>query len=429
MAASDAGLVLAGGAAIATLLALAAATAAWSARAATARRLRQDIDGSRARIDDLQRRRAAGEISAAEFDDLERGVATGLLEAGSAAAPRAKANARWARLALAAVVVAAATGALHAWLDHPGGAVVAGASAGASAVAAAGSDGAGKPRSAHPLSDEQLQRMVEQSRARVQKDPKDAAAWAMLAHSDDMLGRFAESSKSYATLARLVPGDAQVLADYADALAVANGRTLAGEPTALVRRALAIDPRNVKALTLAGTAAFERHDNAEAIEQWQKARALSADPRFIAQIDASLADARAAARGLPASAAALAAAPGPAGGASAVVAGRLSLADDLQAQAPPDATVFIFALPADGSRMPVAVTRRHVRDLPLDFALDDSMSMVRDVRLSQASAVVIGARISRRGDILPQAGDMQGLSAPVNVGTRGVKLEISEVLK
>jgi cytochrome c-type biogenesis protein CcmH len=55
--------------------------------------------------------------------------------------------------------------------------------------------------------------------------------------------------------------------------------------------------------------------------------------------------------------------------------------------------------------------------------------MVRDVKLSQLSTVVIGARISKRGDVMPQAGDMQGWSAPVSVGTRGIKLEISEVLK
>jgi cytochrome c-type biogenesis protein CcmH len=250
----------------------------------------------------------------------------------------------------------------------------------------------------------------------------------MLAHSYDVLGKFAESSKAYATLARLVPRDAQVLADYADALAVANGRTLAGEPTVLVNKALEIDPRNVKALTLAGSAAFERQEFAEAIARWQAARDLIRDPRFASEIDASLATARAAARGatLPppaaASARSLAAA-------SAVVSGRITLADDLQSKAPPDATVFVFARPVDGSRMPVAILRRHVRDLPLQFSLDDSMAMVPDARLSKVSTVVVGARISRRGDVAPEAGDMQGLSAPVSVGTRGIKLEISEVLQ
>jgi len=113
----------------------------------------------------------------------------------------------------------------------------------------------------------------------------------------------------------------------------------------------------------------------------------------------------------------------------AVLTGRVSLADELVSKAAPDATVFIFARPVKGSRMPVALLRKQVRDLPLDFRLDDSMSMVPSVKLSQTPMVVIGARVSKRGDVMPQAGDMQGWSAPVAAGTKGIKLEISEVIK
>ena len=119
----------------------------------------------------------------------------------------------------------------------------------------------------------------------------------------------------------------------------------------------------------------------------------------------------------------------PVDAASATISGRVTLADDLLAKAPADATVFIFARPVEGSRMPVAILRRHVRDLPLDFTLDDSMSMVRDVRLSQAGMVVVAARVSQRGDVMPAPGDLQGITAPMRVGIAGVKLEISEVLR
>ena len=428
MAGDSGTLILGGGLALASALALASVLSWRSAHAARQRHLQSDIDASRQRMADLRQRRSAGEIAQQDFDAQERRVAEGLLQSQPARAGGAAAG--WTRtrvLALAALVVAAVAGAIYAGFDRAGGLARESRPTGAAPNAASAAAGGDRGHAVHALSDDQLQRMVEQSRARVQKDPRDAASWAMLAHSYDMLGKFAESSKAYATLAELVPHDAQVLADYADALAVANGRTLAGEPTALVRKALAIDPGNVKALTLAGTAAFERQDYEDAGEQWQKARTLSQDPQFIRQIDVSLANARALAKGLPAPAPAMASQPSTA--ASAVVAGRLTLADDLLSKAPADATVFIFAIPVGGARMPVAITRRHVRDLPLDFSLDDSMAMVRDVRLSQASTVVIGARISRRGDIAPEAGDMQGLTAPVSVGTRNVKLEISEVLK
>jgi cytochrome c-type biogenesis protein CcmH len=279
------------------------------------------------------------------------------------------------------------------------------------------------------LSQEQLQRMVEQSQAQVKGNPKDASAWAMLAHSYDMLGRFDESSKAYARLAELLPRDAQVLADYADALAVAQGRSLQGQPAALIDKALALDPKNSKALALAGTAAFERHDAAAALRYWERARASSTDPVFAQQIDSSIADARAMLDGSvgAASAPVAATAAAVAGGGS--ISGHVSLSASLRAQAPPEATVYVFARPANGSRMPVAILRRQVRELPLDFTLDDSMAMVPGNTLSKAGEVVIVARVSRRGDVTPQAGDLQGSSTAVAAGARGVNVEIGEVLK
>ena len=421
-------LVLVGALAVAAALALASALSWQSARSGRKRLLRGDIEASKARADDLRQRHLAGELSREEFDRQQGLVAQGLLDQavpGDAPSGALGRQVRARTLAVGALLVALVAGAWQAWLHR------ASPSDGGTRAPTAQSTAASQPmHGTLALSDAQLENMVTQSRKRISEAPKDAAAWAMLAHSYDMLGKFAESSKAYATLVTLMPKDAQVLADYADALAVTNGRTFAGEPTALVNKALEIDPRNIKALTLAGSAAFERQDFTEAIVRWQAARDLAADPKFAAEIDSSIATARAAAKGLPAPAPASRAVGANAlAAASAVVTGHLTLADALQSSAPPDATVFVFARPVDGSRMPVAILRRHVRDLPLDFTLDDSMAMVPEARLSKVAMVVVGARISKRGDVAPQAGDMQGLTAPVSVGTRGVKLEIGEVLK
>ena len=105
---------------------------------------------------------------------------------------------------------------------------------------------------------------------------------------------------------------------------------------------------------------------------------------------------------------------------------RLSAA--LKAQASPDDVVFIFARPADGSRMPLAILRKQVKDLPAAFTLDDSLAMSPAARLSLAQQVIVGARISKSGQAMPQAGDLEGLSAPVAVGASGVVVEISRAL-
>ncbi|MFM1855715.1 MAG: hypothetical protein RLZ83_1024, partial [Pseudomonadota bacterium] len=91
-----------------------------------------------------------------------------------------------------------------------------------------------------------------------------------------------------------------LLADYADALAMTQGGKLAGEPERLVQQALQAEPAHVKALALAGSAALERGDARAAVEIWTCARqAAPADSPFVAGLDASLAEARAQA-GMPA---------------------------------------------------------------------------------------------------------------------------------
>ncbi len=309
----------------------------------------------------------------------------------------------------------------------PAAATSAPASAAASSAAA----------TARQLPPDRVQRMVDEMSERVKKDPKDSTAWALLANSYGMLGKPDEAIKAYARLAELLPNDAQVLADYADALASAAGRSFKGEPTKLLKRALAADPRNLKALVLAGTEAFDRQAYAEAAGFWDRAKAISSDPRVTQQIDSGLAEARLLAARAAASAPGAKAAPARATAAATAaasaapgreIAGRIVLAPALQAQVSPDDTLFVFARPTLGSRMPVALLRKKVRDLPLDFRLDDSMAMVPDIRLSALNAVVVGARISKRGDATPHTGDLQGLSAPVAVGSRGVKIEITEVL-
>ena len=291
--------------------------------------------------------------------------------------------------------------------------------------------GASGTRSA--LSNEQLERMIAQALSQTQQEPKNASAWAMLAHAYAMLGRFAESAKAYATLGQLLPRDAQVLADQADVLAVVNGRSFKGEPIALLQRAVAIDPANAKALVLIGSAHFETQDYAQAVSYLERALAAATDPAQRREIDASLAQARAARTGAsaPLALSPRAQASGHAVGASATaqVAGRVWLADGLRAKAPAQATLFLYARPVDGSRMPVAFLRKKVSELPLNFTLDDSMGMVPNVNLSKFASVVVVARVSARGDVTPAAGDLQGESPPVTVGSRNVQLEITEVLK
>jgi cytochrome c-type biogenesis protein CcmH len=328
-----------------------------------------------------------------------------------------------------AVVVIALAGLGYRMYGRDSGKVKAGAEPAATASQAAGSKPLGS------LTDEQLERMVVQAKAQTQQDAKNASAWAMLAHSYEMMGKFSEAGNAYARLVPLLPKDAQVLADYADVLAVARGRSFEGEPLALLKQSLTLDPKNVKALLLTGSAYIEQQDAKQATAYFEKARAATKDAALLAQIDAGVAQAKVLSSPAPAASAAAtpvqakATVPALAPGTAAQVSGRVWLAEDLRAKAPAQATVFLLALPVEGSRMPVALLRKKVSDLPFNFSLDDSMAMVPNVSLSKQTQVVLVARVSLRGNVTPAAGDLEGVSAPVVVGSKDLKLEITEVLK
>ena len=210
---------------------------------------------------------------------------------------------------------------------------------------------------------------------------------------------------------------------------MARGQSLQGEPEQLARRALEIEPGNLKALALVGSAAFERKDFKAAAVYWERMLAYvepgSEDARSIQQ---NVAEARSLAKDQPSApreASAPAAPKGPA--ASGGLRGTVSLSPKIKDKAAPDDTVFVFARAAEGPPMPLAVARVRVRDLPYRFVLDDSMAMSPAMKLSAFPKVVVGARVSKSGNATPQPGDLQGASAPVANDAGAVNVVIDQV--
>jgi cytochrome c-type biogenesis protein CcmH len=252
------------------------------------------------------------------------------------------------------------------------------------------------------------------------------------------LGRYDEGAKAYEHLASIAPRDAQVLADYADALGMAQGRKLEGKPYALVKSALEIDPTHRKSLALAGTAAMETKDFPASIGYWQRlAAALPPGSEDEAQVRAIMEEVRmrasSAGQQLPAVAASPAPSPPPKvasapKNAGTSVTGSVSIAPEVAAKVSQSDTLYVFARAEDGGRIPLAVLRASARQLPMAFLLDDSMSMSPQAKLSQASSVRIEARISRSGNAIPQSGDLVGRSDPVKPGARDVKIVVNQIV-
>jgi cytochrome c-type biogenesis protein CcmH len=279
---------------------------------------------------------------------------------------------------------------------------------------------------------EQIAAMVDQLAERMKSHPDDAEGWTMLARSYTVLGRFGDALPAYRRALELVPNNATLLADYADAVAATKGSANNAESESLVERALRLDPNHIKALALAGTAAYDRGDFAGAIARWQKiVDQMPAESELAQKVQASIAEARdhiggatALAQAQTPSARATGAST-PAGAGK--VSGTVTLAPALRAQVAPDDTVFVFARPS-GGRMPLAVRRAKVSDLPLTFTLDDSMAMAPGMTISSAKQLTVSARISKSGNALPQPGDLAGESAAVAPGASGIAVEIGSVL-
>ena len=268
---------------------------------------------------------------------------------------------------------------------------------------------------------ERFQEMTEKLAARMQEKPNDAEGWMMLGRAYRAMDRFDEAAAALRKAVALSPGNADLFADLAEALALRSGRTLAGEPTRLLNRALKLDPDNDKVLALSGSAAFERKDYKAAIRHWE---ALLKRPKVsdeLAQaLSAGIAEARALSTGTKSVAAQ--SAPGR-------VSGTVTLDEALRARAAPEDTVFVYARAAQGPRMPLAIVKVQVKDLPYNFLLDDSMAMMAEMKLSAFNEVIVGARVSKSGSAKPAAGDLEGASATVTPGANGVAVAINQVVR
>ncbi|MBU1225360.1 MAG: c-type cytochrome biogenesis protein CcmI [Gammaproteobacteria bacterium] len=364
------------------------------------------------------------EQHAAGRRELEKRALEDTLAAVNDVAPVQPGMGRWAPVALAVLIPAAAVG-LYLKIGAPG----------AIAPQAAAPQAMAESAGPHSTSFDAIRAMAEQLAARLKDNPDDGAGWAMLARSYNVLGRFPEAADAYARAAKLLPPDAQLLADHADALAMSQGQKLDGEPLAILQRALKIDPANFKALALMGTAAFDRKDYKGAIDYWEKViRTAPADSEFTQSLQASLEEARALAEGrippaaLPAlmPAAMEAAAPTAANGGQ--ISGQVNVAPVLAAKVSSGDTLFIFARAEKGPRMPLAILSLKAGELPARFSLDDSNAMAQGMNLSAFPSVTVVARISKSGNASAQSGDLEGSVGPVKPGTQNLQINIDRAI-
>ena len=385
------------------------------------------LAAARARLRELKAQHDAGTLDDSAYDKarqaIERQIGEALLVGQDAAASRPSR----ALLALLSVFVVALAG-IGYW--QTGSPSLLGGPPPATDLAVAQP----APGASGPSPQQQVEAMVAKLAERLKSTPDDVQGWTMLARSYTVLGRFGEAIPAYARAVELEPNNAGLLADYADAVAAPQQTANNPQSMALIERALKADPKHLKALALAGSAAFDRGEYAVAISQWQKiAVQLPPDSELAPRVQAMIGDARSKLGGNEGSPAAspstrVAAASAATSASGTSVSGTVTLDPALAAQAAPNDSVFVFARAASGSRMPLAVQRAQVKDLPLSFKLDDSMAMAPGMTLSSAPQLTVGARISKSGTAIAQPGDLSGETTGVAPGANNVAIRIGTVV-
>lgn len=145
-----------------------------------------------------------------------------------------------------------------------------------------------------PMTPEKINQMVERLAQRLKANPDDLAGWARLARAYTVQKRLAEAEQAYIKAGKLVEGDPDLLTQYADLLAMRANKNLEGRPLKLVNQALALNPKHPMALMLAGSAAYQRADYAQAVAHWEKVlTVLEPGSQDAQQMVAEIANARA----------------------------------------------------------------------------------------------------------------------------------------
>jgi cytochrome c-type biogenesis protein CcmH len=368
----------------------------------------------RSQIQDLDREHESGHIGQEEWQQSRDELSLRLLEDTSASDdPVAKIEkpAMWTAVVLALALPLSAMG-LYMWLGQP------------EALDPMATSRTMDPNSAKADPNE-LAQMAEGMAKKLQAKPDNLQGWVMLGRTYRSLENYDKAIKAY-DRALVLSADDDLRLERVEVMAMQRQGNFEGEPWQVIRDILQKDPQNFGALLMAGSASYAHAKYADALKYWQQARApLTPNNPDVAGLDEAIGAVQQK-LGLPVSKPEVSKSNAAVSGLN--LTGQVSLSAALKSKASPTDVVFVYATPTNGERMPLAVFKSTVAQLPLSFTLDDSSAMTPERKLSAAGDVLVKVRVSKSGNAIPQSGDLVGSMGPVKVGTQGLKLEIKDLV-
>ena len=357
----------------------------------------------RDQISDLDREHDSGHISDQEWQQSRDELSLRLLEDTSAVddpAAKTEKPAIWTAVVLAVALPLGSMG-LYMWV--------------------------GQPEALNPLAlktpdqvdPKDLAKMAQTLAEKLKDKPDNLQGWVMLGRTYRTLENFDAALKAYDSALKLSADDDLKL-ERIEIIAMQRQGQFEGEPWNVIREILQRDPQHFGALLTAGSASYAEGKFADALKYWEQARKpLDANNPDLEGLESAIATVRER-LGMPPTKAT------PAATSGLNVTGQVNLSASLKSKASPNDVVFIYATPANGDRMPLAIFKTTVSQLPFNFTLDDSTAMAPDRKLSAAGEVMVKVRVTKSGNAMPQSGDLSGSLGPVKVGAKGLKLEIKD---
>ncbi|MGA9334533.1 MAG: c-type cytochrome biogenesis protein CcmI [Rudaea sp.] len=301
--------------------------------------------------------------------------------------------------------------------------------------AALNPESAAQTAQAPPDHGQNIEEAITSLAAKLKQNPDDAEGWALLGRAYENTQRFQQARDALKHAHDLAKGDPDITVAYAEALTLSSDtRRIEGEPLALIQGALKVAPGNERGLWLLGISQYQHKQYDDAIATWKHLQSvLPKDSDVIASVQSEINRAQADRDGKPPAEDSMQ----PAGDAASTVRSdaettaataaanasgaqlRVSVVLDPKLKSKLAATdvLFIYAKAANGPPMPLAIQRMPASKLPTSVVLTDGMGMLPSMKLSQFPQVIIGARISKSGNAMPQSGDLQVISKPLPVTT------------
>ena len=252
-----------------------------------------------------------------------------------------------------------------------------------------------------------------------ERQPDDCASWRRLGSGLLRAGDSAGAVSAYQTaFANCDTSDANLLLDYAEALAENDTSAIAGEAGHLIENALKLDPNNLRAMWYGGSVAAARGDRDLAAQRFESMLRPDTPPQVREILETNI-------RMLRGEVAPTAAPVGDDDGASISVDVRVAAAlGDL----PPRATFFLIATTAEGGA-PLGVVRRPVSAIPGSVTIGDANAMIPGRTISSRDAIRLIARVSLTGQPTAQPGDWYGELDLDVATTQQVAITIDQIVR